>query len=142
MEVTTARNERLIPVSLPDRPVGGHYSPAIVAGGYVFTSGQLPICRSGAILANEAFEDQARQVLRNLAEVLDQAASGLQEVVKITVFLVGVDNWPTFDRIFAEFFGAHRPARSVIPVPELHFGCLLEVEAISVKNSAELPSSL
>jgi len=56
-------------------------------------------------------------------------------VLKVTAYLVGVENWPEFNRIYAEIFGASRPARSVVPVPGLHHGYLIEIEAIGRRRS-------
>ncbi len=123
----------LIPVSVPTLPApAGHYSSAIKAGGLVYVSGQLPVRPDGTPLADAPFEDQARQALANLFAVLAASGSSPDRVVKTTVFVVDIANWPRFNALYAEAFGAHRPARSVVPVPMLHYGCLVEIEAVAL----------
>jgi len=123
----------LLPVSVPALPPpAGHYAAAIKTGGLVFVSGQLPIQPDGRPLGDAPFEDQARQALANLFAVLAAAGSAPDRVVKTTVFVVGIAHWPRFNALYAEAFGAHRPARSVVPVPELHHGCLVEIEAVAL----------
>jgi enamine deaminase RidA (YjgF/YER057c/UK114 family) len=96
-------------------------------------SGQLPVSLEGKILADKSFEDQVRQALANLLSIAKAAGSGPDRVLKVTAFIVGVENWPAFNTAYAEIFGAARPARSVVPVPSLHHGCLIELEAVAVR---------
>ncbi len=113
-------------------PPGGHYSPAVASGGLVFTSGQLPIFPDGSLaLAQESFAAQARQTFANLFAVLAAAGCGPNDVVKTTVYLSDIADWPECNLIYAELFGEHRPARSIVPVAPLHFGFALEVEAVA-----------
>ena len=100
----------------------GLYSYGIESGGFVFVSGQLPATREGHALAKAAFEAQARQALDNCAAVLAAAGCSLSDVVKTTAYLVGIEHWPSFNQVYAERMGAHRPARTVVPVPALHHG--------------------
>lgn len=119
----------------PEVPVpAGHYSQAVAYKDLVFVSGQLAPRRDGSHTADQPFAVQARQALANLLAILAAAGCGPQDVVKVTAYLVGGGNWPEFNRIYAEAFGAHRPARSVVPVPELHYGYLIEIEAIAVRR--------
>ncbi|MDB5776814.1 MAG: endoribonuclease [Herbaspirillum sp.] len=119
-------------ISTPDVPApGGHYSQAVEANGFVFVSGMLPISTSGAG-AQGSFEEQARIVLQHCENVLAAAGCRLDHVVQCTAYIVGIDNWPVFNRIYSERFGAHRPARAVVPVPELHHGFLIEVQMTAV----------
>ena len=76
-----------------------------------------------------------RVALGNVLAILKEAGSGPDRVLKVTAFIVGVDNWPAFNRIYAELFGEARPARSVVPVPSLHHGCLIEIEAIAARGA-------
>ncbi len=73
--------------------------------------------------------------LGNVLAILKEAGSGPDRVLKVTAFIVGVENWPAFNRIYAEVFGDSRPARSVVPVPSLHHGCLIEIEAIAARGA-------
>jgi enamine deaminase RidA (YjgF/YER057c/UK114 family) len=111
---------------------GGHYSHAVKAGGFVFLSGQLP-----KPLTNAGFQAQARQALSNLLVALAAAGGGPRDVVKVTAFIVGVEHWGTFNSVFAETFGEIRPARSVVPTPELHHGYLIEVEAVAIASGTD-----
>jgi 2-iminobutanoate/2-iminopropanoate deaminase len=111
----------------------GHYSQAIRHDGLIFVSGQLPVSLEGKALADRSFEEQVRVALGNVLAILKEAGSGPDRVLKVTAFIVGVDNWPAFNRIYAELFGEARPARSVVPVPSLHHGCLIEIEAIAAR---------
>jgi 2-iminobutanoate/2-iminopropanoate deaminase len=112
-----------------------HYLPALGHAGLVFTSGQLPFLADGRNGADRSFDEQARQVLDNLDRVLATAGTSRNRVLHVTAFLVGIDHWDAFNRIYAEFFGDWRPTRTVVPVPNLHFGYLLEIEAIAAAAS-------
>ncbi len=115
---------------------GGHYSHAVVAGGMVYVSGQLPITPAGEKLVNAPFADQARQVLANISAALTAADSGVDRLVQVRVYVTDIAHWPEFNRLYAEWAtqttNGHRPARAVVPVPALHFGLLIEAEAIAV----------
>jgi reactive intermediate/imine deaminase len=115
---------------------GGHYSLATVHNGLVFTAGHLPVADGGHELARAGFEDQVRQTFRNLFDTLAATGAGPQDVLRVTVFIVGMDHWARFNALFAEIFGDHRPARTVVPVPELHYGYLVEIEAIAAQPRA------
>ena len=109
----------------------GHYSPAVEHAGLIYVSGQLGVRPDGSHTASAPFEDQARQALANLLAVLAAAGASPRHLIKVTVYLVGVENWPLFNAIYAELMGEARPARSVVPVPELHHGHRVEIEAIA-----------
>lgn len=113
-------------------PPGGHYSHALIAGGLVFVSGQLPISASGEKLADRSFEDQARQTLANVAAALAAAGSGVERLVQVRVYVTDIRDWPAFNSIYAAWAGTARPARAVVPVPELHYGFKLEIEAVAL----------
>lgn len=114
-------------------PPGGHYSAATAFGDLVFVSGQLPVQPDGTHDAYASFEEQARRALANLLAVVRAAGSGPERVLKVTAYVVGMENWPAFNRVFAEAFGDARPARAIVPVPPLHYGYLVEVEAIAAR---------
>jgi 2-iminobutanoate/2-iminopropanoate deaminase len=116
----------------------GHYSQAVVDGGFVFVAGQLPIDpATGAIAGGpDDIAAQTRQVLRNVDAILRAAGSGLERLVSVTVFVTSRSQWKAVDQVYAEMLGAHRPARAVIPVPELRPGCLIEVQAIASAGAA------
>ena len=110
---------------------GGHYSQAIVANGFVFVAGQLPLAPDGTGVP-AGVEAQTRQALANVAAILRAAGSGLDRVVSATVFVSDIAHWPEVNRVYAEVFGAHRPARTVAVSPQLHFGCLVEIQATAL----------
>ena len=123
-------------VSTPAAPEArGHYSQAIVHGGMVYVAGQLPGVPGEPERRLESFEDQARQVLANVAAILEAAGSSLQDVVKATVYIADVSDWPAFNAIYAEAFGTHRPARTVVPVAGLHYGYRVEMDVIAALNN-------
>lgn len=111
---------------------GGHYSHATVAQGLVFVAGQLPITPAGVKLGDQPFDVQARQVLANVQAALEAAGSSVQRLAQVRVYLADLAHWPTFNTLYADWIGEHRPARAVVPVPALHYGLLLEVEAVAV----------
>jgi len=111
---------------------GGHYSHAVAAGGLVFVSGQLPIAPDGTKLADAALEVQARQVLDNVARALVAAGSSIDKLVQVRVYVTDIANWPEFNAIYAQWAGNARPARAVVPVPQLHYGFKIEVEAVAL----------
>lgn len=110
---------------------GGHYSHAVVAVGLVFVSGQLPITPSGEKLNHSSFEDQARQVLANVQAALVAAGSSVAQLVQVRVYVTDIDQWPAFNRIYQSWAGTEPPARAVVPVPVLHYGFAIEVEAVA-----------
>jgi 2-iminobutanoate/2-iminopropanoate deaminase len=112
----------------------GHYTQAIVSRGQVFISGQLPIRPDGRPLAEDGFEAQARQAIQNMLEILRAAGGTPQQLIKVTAYIVGVANWAGFNAIYAAMLPDARPARSVVPVPELHYGYLVEIDAIAVRE--------
>jgi 2-iminobutanoate/2-iminopropanoate deaminase len=111
---------------------GGHYSHAVAANGFVFVSGQLPIAPDGNKLNDAAFERQARQVLDNVAHALAAAGSAVSRLVQVRVYVTDIGDWPAFNTIYAAWAGPARPARCVVPVPALHYGFKIEVEAVAL----------
>jgi reactive intermediate/imine deaminase len=112
----------------------GHYSQACCFGDLVFVSGQLPVSLEGKALGDKSFDDQARQAIANMLSIVKAAGSGPDRVLKVTAFIVGIENWPSFNAVYAELLGAFKPARSVVPVTALHHGCLIEIEAIAARS--------
>jgi len=123
------RVETIVPEGIA-RP-GGHYSHARRFGDLVFTSGQLPVRLDGTHTADRPFEEQARQALANMLAALRAAGAGPDDILKVTVYIAGVELWPRFNAVYADVMGDARPARTVVPVPELHHGYLVEVDAIA-----------
>jgi reactive intermediate/imine deaminase len=113
----------------------GHYSQAIRHGGLIYVSGQLPLSPDGTHKIDANFEEQAKMALDSLFAILRAANSDPQRLLKVTAYIVGIENWPKFNAIYTAALGDARPARSVVPVPELHYGCLIEIDAIAASNS-------
>lgn len=112
-----------------------HYSPAVRAGNLVMTSGQLPILDRSAGTSPATIEEQARLVLERAEAAIAEFGLTRTDIVKTTAFICNMSDWDKVNEIYAEFFGDHKPARSIIPAPPLHFGCLIELEAIAVLQS-------
>jgi reactive intermediate/imine deaminase len=117
-------------------PPGGHYSQAVVHQGVVYVSGQLPVVPGKPHDASAPFETQVRRALANLSAVLDASNSSPDKILKLSAYIVGAGNWPAFNTIYAEVLGTARPARSVIPVPELHYGYLVEIDAVAAQGES------
>jgi 2-iminobutanoate/2-iminopropanoate deaminase len=117
-----------------DRAPGaiGPYSQAIVAGGFVFCSGQVAIDPATGAVHAVTVADQTRQVLTNLAAVLEAAGSNLSSVVKCTVFLRSMDDFAEMNQVYAAAFAGHAPARSTVAVVGLPRDVRVEIEAIAV----------
>lgn len=110
----------------------GHYVQAKLAGQHLYVSGQLPIRPNGAPLSDDSFETQAGQAIENMLAVLEAAGGTPDDLIRVTAYIVGVSNWPRFNQVYAARLGEARPARTVVPVPELHYGYLVEIDAIAV----------
>ncbi len=111
----------------------GPYSAAIETDSFIFCSGQTGIDPATGELASPDLEAQTRQVLTNLQHVLEAAGSGLEKVVKTTVFLRDMADFPKMNAIYAEFFPSNPPARSTIAVAGLPKNASVEIEAVAVK---------
>ncbi len=110
----------------------GPYSQAIGIESLVFTAGQVGLIPETGELIEGGVEAQTRQVLANLKAVLEAADSGLNFVIKTTVFLKDMNDFPKVNAIYGEFFSANPPARSTIAVAALPKGALVEIEAIAL----------
>lgn len=110
----------------------GHYSQAIAHGGLVFVSGQLAVRPDGTHTIGASFEEQTLQALTNVLSIVRAAGGSPEGILKISAYIVGVENWPVLNRIYGEVLGKARPARSVVPVPTLHHGYLIELDAVAV----------
>lgn len=113
---------------------GGHYSQAIEHNGLIFISGQLPIHPETGEKILGPIEEQTLQVLKNIEAIAVAAGSDLNHILKTTVYVSDIDLWGKVNEVYAAFFGSHKPARAVVPVKTLHYGFLIEIEAIAVKK--------
>ncbi|MEP6910297.1 MAG: Rid family detoxifying hydrolase [Actinomycetota bacterium] len=111
---------------------GAPYSQAIKGGGFVFLAGQLGLAPGGSEMVGPGIEEQTSQVFDNLEAILKEAGSGLDRIVKTTVFLASLDDFQGMNSVYAERIGAVPPARSTIEVAALPSGALVEIEAIAL----------
>jgi reactive intermediate/imine deaminase len=119
-------------ITTPSAPTArGHYSQAIVHGGLVYVAGQLPLVPNAPEKVLPTFEEQAAQVLDNVLAILREAGSGAELILKSTVYIADISHWPAFNAIYAEKLGTHKPARTVVPVAQLHYGYLVEMDVIA-----------
>ena len=122
-------------VLTPNAPApGGHYSQAIVHNGIVYVSGQLSIDPRTGEKKLGSIEEQTEQVLSNIAEILRAANSDLSRVLRMTIYLSDLSYWGPVNTIYARVLGAHRPARAIVPVKELHYDFKIEIEAMAAVN--------
>lgn len=112
----------------------GPYSQGVAAGGFVFTSGQLPMDPETGAMAPPEIEVQTRQVLRNLQAVLEAGGAGLEDVVKTTVYLKDMEDFARMNSVYQEFFTGTFPARSAFQVARLPKDALVEVEAVALRR--------
>lgn len=111
----------------------GPYSQAVKVNGMVYTSGQIALTPEGEMLEND-IAVQTKQVLKNLTAVLEAAGSGLDKVIKTTIFLDSMDDFAAVNAIYAEAFGEHKPARSTVAVQTLPKNALVEIDAIALAD--------
>ena len=104
----------------------GPYSPVVRAGPWVVCSGQVGV-RDGALVVG-GLGQQARQALANVRDLLESQGATMDDVVKTTVFLAHMDDFPALNEVYAEVFGEHRPARSAVGVSALPLGAAVEIE--------------
>jgi 2-iminobutanoate/2-iminopropanoate deaminase len=111
---------------------GAPYSQAVVANGFVFVSGQLSLKPGEKVLSGGTIEEQTEQVFANLAAILAEAGSGLEKLVKTTVFLQNLGDFQGMNSVYATRVGDRPPARSTVEVAQLPSGALVEIEAIAL----------
>ncbi len=109
----------------------GHYSQATVHNGLVYIAGQLAIDVATGERKLSSIEEQTEQALKNVMAIAEAAGSDLNHILKTTVYITDINLWGQVNEAYAKFFGDHRPARAVIPVKDLHYGFLIEIEAIA-----------
>jgi len=112
----------------------GAYSQSVVFGNLIFTSGQISL-KPDMTMVKADITLQTKQVLQNIEEILKQASSSKNNILKTTLFLTDIKNFTKANEIYEEFFGSHKPARSAVIVKELPRNALIEIEAIAYKNA-------
>ena len=120
------------PVSTPNAPnPAGHYSQGIVHNGLVFVSGQLSIDPKTGEKKLGSIEEQTEQALNNVHEILLAAGSDWSHALKMTVYVADINLWEAVNKVYTRILGENRPARAVIPTGPLHFGFLIEIDAVA-----------
>ena len=110
----------------------GHYSQAVLHDNVIYISGQLPVLPESGEKVQGSVEEQTLQVLKNIKAIVEAAGSDLSKIVKVTIYISDINLWGTTDKVYGEFFGTHKPARTVVPVKDLHYGFYIEMDAIAV----------
>ncbi|CAM3735555.1 Enamine deaminase RidA [Bordetella sputigena] len=120
-------------IQTPEAPLpAGHYSQAIKANGFVFVSGQLPYAPGGQRILPDGIAAQARQCLENVRAILEAAGTSLDQLVSVQIFIPDVSLWGEVNAVYESVMGNARPARTVVPTTALHYGALIEVNAVAV----------
>jgi len=112
----------------------GPYSQALRAGGFIWCSGQIPINPATNTIEARTIEDQTRQAISNLSNVLEAAGSSLANVVKTTVFIKDMNDFAALNGVYAEMFGDTKPARSCVEVARLPKDVKVEIECVAVEG--------
>ena len=110
---------------------GAPYSQAIISGGLVFVSGQLSLRPDHAEIVGETIQEQTEQVFANLRAILEAAGSGLDKLVKTTVYLVDLNDFQGMNEVYASHVGGKPPARATVEISALPSGAKVEIEAIA-----------
>lgn len=120
------------PIQAPGtlRPAG-HYAQAIVHGGLVYVSGQLPSDLETGAPRVGTIEEQTELCLANIGRILESAGSGLEFALQMSVFISRIEDWAAINTVYARIMGSARPTRAVVPVGPLHHGAGLEIVCIA-----------
>ena len=111
-----------------------HYSPCVKLGNLILTSGQLPLLKREKKAAPETIEEQTLLCLQKIEALIAEHGLTKKDVLKTTAFISNIDDWGKVNQVYADFFGDHKPARSIIPVKQLNYGCMIEIEGIAGKE--------
>ncbi len=108
-----------------------HYSSCVKFGNLILTSGQLPLLKREKKTVPATIEEQTLLCLQKIEALIKEHGLTKEDVLKTTAFISNIDDWGAVNQVYADFFGAHKPARSIIPVKQLNYGCMIEIEAIA-----------
>lgn len=121
-------------IDTPKAPAAiGPYSQAIEVNSFIYTSGQLPIDPATGTFPEGGIQEQTRQSLENVRNILAEAGVGMENVVKTTVLLSDIANFGAMNEVYAQFFQAPYPARSAFAVKDLPKGALVEIEVVAAR---------
>jgi 2-iminobutanoate/2-iminopropanoate deaminase len=113
----------------------GPYSQAVQIGDLIYTAGQIPLVPATGKLIEGGIEEQTRQVMQNLSQILEAAGSSLAYVVKTTIFVTNLGDFAALNKVYSSFFADAPPARSTVQVAALPLGANVEIEAVAVRAS-------
>jgi 2-iminobutanoate/2-iminopropanoate deaminase len=120
-------------ISTPNAPAAvGPYSQAVRVGNFIYTAGQIALIPETGKLVEEGIDTQTRQVMQNLANVLEAAGSSLDNIVKTTIFVTNMADFTTVNEVYGSFFANNPPARSTVQVAALPLGAKVEIEAVAI----------
>lgn len=123
-------------VSTDNAPAAvGAYSQGIIANGFVYTAGQVPLVPETKTMVEGGIKEQTRQSLENVKGVLEAAGSSMASVVKTTVFLADINDFADFNAVYSEYFPDNPPARSAVQAAALPLGAMIEIEAVALLES-------
>jgi reactive intermediate/imine deaminase len=121
-------------IQTPNMPKGnGHYSQCIEHHGILYLSGQLPIDPLTKTIP-KTIEEQTDLALQKVELILSEAGSSKKQIIQMRVYISNIKLWDKVNDRYSIFFEDHKPVRSIIPTRDLHFGCLIEIEAVAVCN--------
>ena len=109
-----------------------HYSAAVREGAWMYISGQLPLDPVTRIHCEGSIREQTLQALLNLEALVKQEGGDRNSVVRTTAYISDMQYWGEVNSVYREFFGDHKPARTIVAVPEIHFGFLVEIDGVAV----------
>jgi 2-iminobutanoate/2-iminopropanoate deaminase len=124
--------KKIIDINEAPKPLGV-YSQGTVGGGLVFVSGQLPVDPKTRKFIEQDIKQQTRQVFKNIEKILAAEGAGFQDILKISAFLLNLDDFKGMNEVFQEFFPVEPPARTTSTVKEFPPGVLVEIDAIALK---------
>ena len=127
-------NLKFVYLKEEDKKTKAHYSPAVIHEKIVYISGQLPLKKGERVPSSDNIEDQTRIVLEKMKTILEAANSSIDKVLKTTIYISDINYWDRVNGVYAEFFGDHRPARTIVPTKTLHYYCLIELDAIAFQE--------
>ena len=128
---STTKPKKMKIIKDPSIPVPvGHYSPCIEHNGVLYISGQVPVDSKTRAIP-EGIESQTIMVLEKIDQILRASGSSKEKVIHIRIYIPDVELWDRVNEVYSRFFGEHKPARCVVPSGKLHYGCLIEAEAIA-----------
>ena len=113
----------------------GHYSQAVVHNGFIFVAGQLAFVPGQKEHRPGTIAEQTEQTLRNVEAILQAAGSALDRVLQMTIYVSDIELWGGVNATYTRVMGAHKPARAVVPVKDLHYGYQIEIQAIAATNA-------